>query len=148
MYSEFFIVPWVKVRFKGYALYSSKVNNKMKHKISDHFQHCFGLNPNLGGFFKGSFWGGGGGEGGVKLPTPCLKLVRIMLETSNLARKYTLICSLRKDTFYYQGSLNFANVSIFCKKLTFLAKIVPLTFTQSNIVTAVLEIFSFCLQFL
>ena len=28
------------------------------------------------------------GGGGVKLP-PSLKLVRIMLETSNLARKYT-----------------------------------------------------------
>ena len=32
-------------------------------------------------------------------PLLCLKLVRIMLETSNLARKYTLICSFRKDTF-------------------------------------------------
>ena len=42
--------------------------------------------------------GGGGGGGGVKLP-PCLKLVRIMLETSNLARKYTPICSFRKYTF-------------------------------------------------
>ena len=64
MYSEFFIVPCVKVRFKGYVLYSSKLNNKMKHKISDHFQHFFGLDPNLGGFFKGLFWGGEGGGGG------------------------------------------------------------------------------------
>ena len=55
MYSEFFIVPCVKVRFKGYVLHSSKLNNKMKHKISDHFQHFFGLDPNLGGFFKGWF---------------------------------------------------------------------------------------------
>ena len=31
--------------------------------------------------------------------TPCLKPVRIMIETSNLARKYTLICSFRKYTF-------------------------------------------------
>ena len=30
---------------------------------------------------------------------PFLKLVRIMLETSNLARKYTPICSFRKYTF-------------------------------------------------
>ena len=37
-------------------------------------------------------------RGGVKL-TPCLKLVRIMLETSNLARKYTHLCSFRKYTF-------------------------------------------------
>ena len=36
------------------------------------------FNPNLGGLFRGSFWGGGGGV--VKLP-PCLKLVRIMPET-------------------------------------------------------------------
>ena len=36
--------------------------------------------------------------GGVKLP-PCLKPVRTMLETSNLARKYTPICSFRKYTF-------------------------------------------------
>ena len=32
-------------------------------------------------------------------PPPCLKLVRITLETSNLTRKYTSICSLRKYTF-------------------------------------------------
>ena len=36
--------------------------------------------------------------GGGKV-IPCLKLVRIMPETSNLARKYTLICSFRKYTF-------------------------------------------------
>ena len=41
-----------------------------------------------------------GGEGGVKLiPPSCLKLVRIMLETSNLALKYTPICSFRNYTF-------------------------------------------------
>ena len=41
------------------------------------------FNPNLGEFFKGLFWGGvrgGGGGGGVKSP-PCLKLIRIMLES-------------------------------------------------------------------
>ena len=37
------------------------------------------------------------GEGGVKLL--CLKLVRIMLEASNLARKYTPICNFRKIPF-------------------------------------------------
>ena len=31
--------------------------------------------------------------------TPCLKLVRIMLETSNLARKFTPKFSFRKYTF-------------------------------------------------
>ena len=38
-----------------------------------------------------------GGGGGVKVPR--LKLVRIMLETSNSARKYISICSFRKYTF-------------------------------------------------
>ena len=36
--------------------------------------------------------------GGCKI-TPCLKLVRIMLETWNLGRKCTHICSFRKYTF-------------------------------------------------
>ena len=40
-----------------------------------------------------------GGEGVKLIPPSCLKLVRIMLETSNLARKYTPICSFRNYTF-------------------------------------------------
>ena len=50
----------------------------------------------------------------------------ITQQTSNLVRKYTHMCSCRKYTFSYQGPLNFADVSIFCKKSAFLAKIVPL----------------------
>ena len=57
---------------------------------------------------------------------PCLKLVRIMLETSNLVCKYKPICSFRKYIFYYLGLLNFADISIFCKKLGFLFKKVHL----------------------
>ena len=58
---------------------------------------------------------------------PCLKLVRINLETWNLVRKYTHICSFRKYTFYYQDPLNFADVSIsFVKSQHILAKIVLL----------------------
>ena len=54
---------------------------------------------------------------GVKLPPPpCLKLVRIMLVTSNLARKYTPICSFRKYSFYYLDPLSFADVTIFLQK--------------------------------
>ena len=49
---------------------------------------------------------------------PCLKLVRIMLETSNVARKHTHIFSFRKYTFQYQYPLNFANVSIFLQKIS------------------------------
>ena len=45
------------------------------------------INPNLGGLFRGSFWGAGGG---VKL-VPCLKPVKIMPETSNLARTHPYV---------------------------------------------------------
>ena len=58
---------------------------------------------------------------------PCLKLVRIMLQTLNLVHKYTHICSFSKYTFQYQDPLNFADVSIFWQKQYF---------TQSNIVRA------------
>ena len=64
----------------------------------------------------GSFLGGGWEGGGVKLPR--LKLVRIILETSNLARKYEHIISFRKYTFECQDSLNFADVSIFLQKIS------------------------------
>ena len=64
--------------------------------------------------------------GWVNLP-PCLKPVRIMLETSNLARKYTPICSYRKYTFYCLDPLSFAYASIFLQKISvFLSKKVPL----------------------
>ena len=59
--------------------------------------------------------------GGIKLPPPppaCLKPVRIMLETSNLARKCTLICSFIKYTFQCLGLLNFADVSILLQKIS------------------------------
>ena len=59
-------------------------------------------------------------------------LVRIMLETTSFGTK-TLI---RHQHFRYQ---NFADISIFCKKTAFFGK--NSTFTQSNSVRAVLEIF-------
>ena len=77
-------------------------------------------------------------EGGRKI-TSCLKLVRIMTETSNLARKYTNKFSFRKCTFLVQGQINFADVSIFSKNLVFFSK--NSTFTQNNSVRTVLEIF-------
>ena len=59
--------------------------------------------------------------------TLCLKLVRIMLETLNLVRKLTHICSFRKYTFQDQALLNFADVSIFfAKNQHYLAKMAPL----------------------
>ena len=84
-------------------------------------------------------WGGG------KI-TSCLKLVRITLETSNLVKTNTRICSfstsIQKYTFQYQYLLNFADVSIFLGKISVFGKIS--TFTQSNSIRAVFEIFQFC----
>ena len=69
-----------------------------------------------------------------------------MLETSNLARKYAPIYSFRKYTFQCLVCLDFADVSIFfCKK--FAVFVQKSTFTQSNNMRAVLEIFQFCFQF-
>ena len=48
----------------------------------------------MGGLFGGSFWGGVGE--GDKITITCLIRVRIMLEISNLARKYTHTCCFRK----------------------------------------------------
>ena len=59
--------------------------------------------------FWGLFWGGGGG--GIKC-TPCLKLVMIMLETSNLARKHT------HSTFKYLDALNYTDGSILLQKVS------------------------------
>ena len=57
---------------------SSSVGVDLMQPLSN-LRHAF--NPNLGGLFRGSFRGGGGG---VKL-----KLSLPPLETSNLARNYT-----------------------------------------------------------
>ena len=73
----------------------------------------------------------------------CLKLVRIMLETSNLGRKYTHI-----HTYVVAENIPFStNVLLillmsvfFCKKISIFGE--NSTFTQSNIMRAVLEIFS------
>ena len=84
-------------------------------------------------------------SGGVKLP-PSPKLVRIMLQTSISTSKQAHICSFRKYTFQYQGPPNFADVSILLQKIVLFGK--NSTFTQSNSVRFVLEIFQFCFQFL
>ena len=55
---------------------------------------------------------------------PRLKLVRIILEISNLARKYTHICSFRKYTFNTKVLLILLNC--FAKNQRFLVKIAPL----------------------
>ena len=73
------------------------------------------FNPNLGGLLGVRFEVGGGG-GGHKITT--LKPVGIMVETSNLARRYIPICSFRKYAFQCLGPLNFADVSIFLQKIS------------------------------
>ena len=52
-----------------------------------------------------------GGEGKIS-PHPCVKLVGIMPETSNLVHKYTHLCSFGKYTFYYLLLINFPDGSI------------------------------------
>ena len=107
------------------------------------------FNPNLGGLFRGSFWGGRG-RGVVKitpLPIPYLKLVRIMLKTSNLARKYTRTYVVSENIpFSIKALLILLMSAFFFKKAAFSSQ--NSTFTQSNSVRVVPEIFWFCFQFL
>ena len=83
------------------------------------------FNPDLGGLFRGSFGGGGGGKI-TYLPPHCLKLGRIMLETWNLARKYTHMGSFRNIPFSTKTLLNLLMLAFFAKNQRFLAKIIPL----------------------
>ena len=53
-----------------------------------------------------------------------------MLETENLVRKYTHICTCIKYTFWYQDPINVADGSILQKISISFAK--NSTFTQSN----------------
>ena len=56
------------------------------------------IKPNLRWPFRGSFWGEGSKMMPQAPPTPCLKIVRIMLKTWNFLCKYTHVCSFRKYT--------------------------------------------------
>ena len=82
----------------------------------------FSQNKRLSHFCLGGDWVA---NAKYKLPIRIIrKLIKIILETSNLVRKYTHICSFKKYTFQYYGLSNFADVSIcFCKKVSiFLSK--------------------------
>ena len=101
-----------------------------------------------GGLFRGSFWGmvlGFEGGGGYNYH-PCLTLVKIMLETWYLARKYTHICSFRKYTFGTNALLILLIATFLCKKSMFFGQ--NSAFTQSNSVSCVRDFlvlfFSFC----
>ena len=84
------------------------------------------------------FWGFILRWGGGKL-TPCLKFIRIMKETSDLARKYTHICSFIKYIVSTKTILILLmSAYFFCKKLLDFSK--NSTFTQSSSMRHVLKI--------
>ena len=69
---------------------SLQIRIKLKKSLKNMLNYCkleLMLNPYLGGFFRGSL---SGWVRGIKLP-PCLNLVRIMLKTWNLVRKYNVV---------------------------------------------------------
>ena len=68
-----------------------------------------------------------------------LKLVRIMLETSNLALKYIQICSFKNIPFSIKVFLVLLMLAFFLQKVRFFSK--NNTFNQSNSLRALLEIF-------
>ena len=76
---------------------------------------------------------------------PSLKLVRSMLQTLNLVRKYKYLCSFRKYSFQFQDPINLADISIFLENIIIFGKN---TFTQSNNMRVISEIFKSCFQFL
>ena len=62
----------------------------------------YGFNSNLGGLFMGWLLRGEGGRSKSPFPPLFLEIVRftlIMLETSDLVRKYIHVSILRKHTF-------------------------------------------------
>ena len=68
-----------------------------------------------------------------------LKIVRIMLETSNLALKYIQICSFKNIPFSIKVFLVLLMLAFFLQKVRFFSK--NNTFNQSNSLRALLEIF-------
>ena len=79
------------------------------------------LNNNMGGLLEVRF------EGSGSKNTLCLKLVRIMQETSKFVRKYTRICSFRNIHFSTKTLLILPMSAIFLQKNRHvLAIIVPL----------------------
>ena len=71
------------------------LNKIIKPKYKTSFSEL--VNSNLGGVFTGPFWGGKAG-GGI---TPCLKLVRIMLEAWNL------VCNVRAHIYLVSEKIAF-----------------------------------------
>ena len=79
------------------------------------------------GFLRVRFEVGGRGGGGGKI-TPCLKLIRVMLESWNLVRKYTYTYVVSENMpFGTKAFLILLMLTFFLQKISvFLAMIVPL----------------------
>ena len=80
------------------------------------------FNPNLGWFFRGSFRSGVGR--GVKLPSPGLKIVRIMLSVSTYIwhvsrHRYAVLKNIRFSTYAF---LIWLMSAFFSKKSAFFGK--------------------------
>ena len=102
------------------------------------------FNPNLGGLFKGSIWGGWAwaGLGGGKItPPPSLRLkLVIILREIQLWHVSTHTCVVSENISFNTRTLLILLMSaFFCKKSSFFGQ--SSTFTQSNSVRVVLEIF-------
>ena len=108
------LIQWWSIHFRFFASVNRPFSTFRKCLWQD-------LNPNMGGLFRGLFRGG---DGWI---SPCLKLVRIMLETWNLVHKYTHIYSFRKKIFCTKGFLiSVMPAFFFVKNQSFLDKVVPL----------------------
>ena len=95
----------VKLDLSAFLIYFINVNsshilqlNFCLNGLINRSAGLWSLNPNLGGLFRASFWGLRLEGWGDKI-TLCLKPITIMLETWNVTRKYTHICSFRKYSF-------------------------------------------------
>ena len=108
------------------------------------------FNCNFSGLFRGLFLGRRGGE--VKTPpplppAPSIKLVRIMLETSNLARKCTHLYSSENIPFSTKTYLILLMSAFFEKNQCLLPKIGPLLQSiVESFVRDLLVLFSVVLQ--
>ena len=109
---------------KIYVDYFGRSKNNLNERL-----YAALFNPNIGGLFRVSLYGG------RRQNYPCLKLVKILLEIRDFARKYSQIFSFRKCTFKYQDPLNFADIFFLAKNSIFGKNS---TFTQSNSMRSVL----------
>ena len=101
--------------------------------VSKNFKRVRYFNPNLVGVFRGSFWGGGGGGGGKITPPP-------PVWNSVALRKKLEMWHVSTDPYLVSGNISFSTkVLLILLMSAFFGQ--NNTFTQSNSVRAVLEMF-------